>query len=144
MTAKNVILLRRIGATQHTKPWICSCNIHFNCSWRTTCRQRDTRCAGDAVRCGVSLGIGGLGMSIEGPGKVDIKCFENPGGTCRVAYNPSEPGTYQLSVKYADEHIPGHAPCIVSLLFFSYFLKPVYLECSYIKYCIKSVLWFSL
>jgi len=47
-------------------------------------------------------------MSIEGPGKVDIKCFENPGGTCRVAYNPSEPGTYQLSVKYADEHIPGH------------------------------------
>ena len=53
------------------------------------------------------LGIGGLGMSIEGPGKVDIKCFENPGGTCRVAYNPTEPGTYQLSVKYADEHIPG-------------------------------------
>jgi len=46
-------------------------------------------------------------MSIEGPGKVDIKCFENPGGTCRVVYNPSEPGTYQLSVKYADEHIPG-------------------------------------
>jgi len=53
------------------------------------------------------LGIGGLGMSIEGPGKVDIKCFETPGGTCRVAYNPTEPGTYQLSVKYADEHIPG-------------------------------------
>jgi len=52
-------------------------------------------------------GIGGLGMSIEGPGKVDIKCFENPGGTCRVAYKPTEPGTYQLSVKYADEHIPG-------------------------------------
>jgi len=53
------------------------------------------------------LGIGGLGMSIEGPGKVDIKCFESPGGTCRVAYKPTEPGTYQLSVKYADEHIPG-------------------------------------
>jgi len=46
-------------------------------------------------------------MSIEGPGKVDIKCFENPGGTCRVAYTPTEPGTYQLSVKYADEHVPG-------------------------------------
>jgi len=46
-------------------------------------------------------------MSIEGPGKVDIKCFESPGGTCRVAYKPTEPGTYQLSVKYADEHIPG-------------------------------------
>jgi len=55
----------------------------------------------------VFAGIGSLGMSIEGPGKVDIKCFENPGGACRVAYNPSEPGTYQLSVKYADEHIPG-------------------------------------
>jgi len=53
------------------------------------------------------VGIGGLGMSIEGPGKVDIKCFESPGGTCRVAYKPTEPGTYQLSVKYAEEHIPG-------------------------------------
>lgn len=52
-------------------------------------------------------GVGGLGLSVEGPGKVDIKCFENPGGTCRVAYKPTEPGTYQLSIKYADEHIPG-------------------------------------
>jgi len=60
-----------------------------------------------SVRVYVLLGIGGLGMSIEGPGKVDIKCFESPGGTCRVSYNPTEPGTYQLSVKYADEHIPG-------------------------------------
>ena len=52
-------------------------------------------------------GIGGLGLSVEGPGKVDIKCFEAAGGTCRVAYKPTEPGTYQMSVKYADQHIPG-------------------------------------
>jgi len=52
-------------------------------------------------------GIGSLGMSIEGPGKVEMKCFENPGGACRVQYKPTEPGTYQLSIRYADEHIPG-------------------------------------
>jgi len=66
--------------------------------------------------CDCLLGIGGLGMSIEGPGKVDIKCFENPGGTCRVAYKPTEPGTYQLSVKYADEHIPGSITYIMPCL----------------------------
>ena len=82
--------------------------------------------------CVVYQGIGGLGMSIEGPGKVDIKCFENPGGTCRVAYNPSEPGTYQLSVKYADEHIPGHAD-LVSLSF-SVISKTVFLDCSFNYY----------
>jgi len=63
-------------------------------------------------------------MSIEGPGKVDIKCFENPGGTCRVAYKPTEPGTYQLSVKYADEHIPGqfmHLSHLLTIVSYSYY-----------------------
>jgi len=69
-----------------------------------------------SLTCLFLTGIGGLGMSIEGPGKVDIKCFENPGGTCRVAYKPTEPGTYQLSVKYADIHVPGSVVILIVLM----------------------------
>jgi len=44
---------------------------------------------------------------VVGPSKVEIKCEENPDGTTKVLYKPTEPGQYQLAVKYADEHIPG-------------------------------------
>jgi len=52
-------------------------------------------------------GVGGLGMSVVGPGKVEIKCEENPDGTTQVSYTPHEPGQYQLAIKYADENVPG-------------------------------------
>jgi filamin len=52
-------------------------------------------------------GVGALSLSVVGPGKVDIKCDENPDGTMRVSYKPTEPGQYHLTVKYADENVPG-------------------------------------
>ena len=55
-------------------------------------------------------GYGGLGLSIEGPSKVDINCEDMEDGTCKVTYCPTEPGTYIINIKFADKHVPGEAP----------------------------------
>lgn len=55
----------------------------------------------------VFKGYGGLGLSIEGPSKVDINCEDVEDGTCKVTYCPTEPGNYIINIKFADKHIPG-------------------------------------
>ncbi|XP_043934724.1 filamin-B isoform X2 [Protopterus annectens] len=52
-------------------------------------------------------GYGGLSLSVEGPSKVDIQTEDMEDGTCRVSYCPTEPGIYIVSIKFADEHVPG-------------------------------------
>ncbi|XP_014117405.1 PREDICTED: filamin-C isoform X2 [Pseudopodoces humilis] len=54
-----------------------------------------------------SAGYGGLGLSIEGPSKVDINCEDMEDGTCKVTYCPTEPGNYIINIKFADKHVPG-------------------------------------
>lgn len=48
-----------------------------------------------------------MALSIEGPSKVDIQTEDMEDGTCGVAYCPTEPGTYVVSVRFAEEHVPG-------------------------------------
>ena len=55
----------------------------------------------------VSPGYGGLALSVEGPSKVDIQTEDLEDGTCGVSYCPSEPGSYMVSIRFAEEHIPG-------------------------------------
>ncbi|KAF6016648.1 FLNB [Bugula neritina] len=52
-------------------------------------------------------GYGGLSLSVEGPSKADITCKDKPDGTCGVTYKPTQPGTYVIAIKFADEHVPG-------------------------------------
>ncbi|XP_056293610.1 filamin-B isoform X2 [Pseudoliparis swirei] len=52
-------------------------------------------------------GYGGLALSIEGPSKVDIQTEDMEDGTCRVTYCPTEPGSYIVSIRFAEEHVPG-------------------------------------
>ncbi|CAB1345835.1 unnamed protein product [Coregonus sp. 'balchen'] len=54
-----------------------------------------------------NAGYGGLGLSIEGPSKVDINCEDVEDGTCKVTYCPAEPGNYIINIKFADQHVPG-------------------------------------
>lgn len=68
----------------------------------------DSRDPGRHVFC-FSPGYGGLGLSIEGPSKVDINCEDMEDGTCKVTYCPTEPGTYIINIKFADKHVPGEA-----------------------------------
>lgn len=53
-------------------------------------------------------GYGGLSLSIEGPSKADIECHDQDDGSCNVTYKPTEPGTYIINIKFADEHVPGN------------------------------------
>ena len=52
-------------------------------------------------------GVAALSLSVQGPSKADIKCRDNTDGTTQVTYKPTEPGNYQMTVKYGDEHVPG-------------------------------------
>ncbi|XP_070977109.1 filamin-C-like isoform X1 [Oncorhynchus clarkii lewisi] len=54
-----------------------------------------------------NAGYGGLGLSIEGPSKVDINCEDVEDGTCKVTYCPTEPGNYIINIKFAEQHVPG-------------------------------------
>lgn len=38
---------------------------------------------------------------------MDIQTEDMDDGTCSVAYCPTEPGTYVVSVRFAEEHVPG-------------------------------------
>uniref|UniRef100_H2ZJ19 Uncharacterized protein n=1 Tax=Ciona savignyi TaxID=51511 RepID=H2ZJ19_CIOSA len=70
---------------------------------------KERACVGDTAEFMVDTrraGYGGLGLSIEGPSKVDINCEDMDDGVCRVTYNP-EPGNYTINVKFADKHVPG-------------------------------------
>ncbi|XP_039299021.1 filamin-A isoform X2 [Nilaparvata lugens] len=52
-------------------------------------------------------GTGGLGLAIEGPSEAKMTCKDNRDGSCSVEYVPTEPGDYDVSIKFADKHIPG-------------------------------------
>ena len=52
----------------------------------------------DGNFCGFA-GYGGLSVSVEGPSKADIQCGDNPDGTLKVGYKPTEPGNYTLNVR---------------------------------------------
>lgn len=52
-------------------------------------------------------GYGGLALSVEGPSKVDIQTEDMEDGTCKVTYCPTEPGNYFVSIRFAEEPIPG-------------------------------------
>ncbi|XP_069693768.1 filamin-A isoform X2 [Periplaneta americana] len=52
-------------------------------------------------------GTGGLGLAIEGPSEAKMTCKDNRDGSCSVEYVPTEPGDYDVSIKFADQHIPG-------------------------------------
>ncbi|VDK87865.1 unnamed protein product [Litomosoides sigmodontis] len=52
-----------------------------------------------------NAGYGGLSVSVEGPSKAELKCTEAKEGLINIAYRPTEPGIYILSIKFADVHV---------------------------------------
>ncbi|XP_017775738.1 PREDICTED: filamin-A isoform X2 [Nicrophorus vespilloides] len=52
-------------------------------------------------------GTGGLGLAIEGPSEAKMTCKDNRDGSCSVKYIPSEEGEYDVTIKFAEQHIPG-------------------------------------
>ncbi|CAK9811186.1 cher [Anthophora plagiata] len=52
-------------------------------------------------------GNGGLALSMEGTAQPKMTCKDNYDGSCTAEYIPTEPGDYEVSIKFADQHIPG-------------------------------------
>ncbi|XP_072402901.1 filamin-A isoform X4 [Diabrotica undecimpunctata] len=52
-------------------------------------------------------GTGGLSLAIEGPSEAKMTCKDNRDGSCSVEYIPTEPGEYDISIKFTENHIPG-------------------------------------
>jgi filamin len=52
-------------------------------------------------------GTGGLSLAIEGPSEAKMTCKDNRDGSCSVEYIPTEPGEYDVAIKFADQHISG-------------------------------------
>ena len=50
-------------------------------------------------------GYGGLSVSVQGPSKAELRCKEVKAGLIKVLYEPTEPGVYAISVKFADHHV---------------------------------------
>lgn len=45
---------------------------------------------------------------------MDINCEDVDDGTCRVTYCPTEPGSYIINIKFAEQHVPGTAAEVTS------------------------------
>lgn len=54
-------------------------------------------------------GIGGLGITVEGPSESKMSCKDNRDGSCSVEYVPYTPGLYDVNITYGGEHIPGES-----------------------------------
>lgn len=52
-------------------------------------------------------GIGGVGITVEGPSESKMSCKDNKDGSCSVEYVPFSPGLYDINITYGGEHIPG-------------------------------------
>ncbi|XP_058873200.1 filamin-A-like [Acipenser ruthenus] len=57
-------------------------------------------------------GAGGLSIAIEGPSKAEISFEDRKDGSCGVSYIAQEPGDYEVSIRFNDEHIPD-SPIVV-------------------------------
>lgn len=57
-------------------------------------------------------GIGGLGITVEGPSESKMSCKDNKDGSCSVEYVPFSAGLYDVNITYGGEHIPGESTCL--------------------------------
>lgn len=59
-------------------------------------------------------GFGKVQVSVQGPAKCELKCENVKTNLFSVGYKPTEPGTYQLSVRFSGDHVPG-SPFIIKV-----------------------------
>uniref|UniRef100_S4RG61 Filamin C n=1 Tax=Petromyzon marinus TaxID=7757 RepID=S4RG61_PETMA len=54
-----------------------------------------------------AAGVGGLGLTVEGPCEARLECHDHGDGTCSVSYLPVQAGEYAVNILFADAHVPG-------------------------------------
>lgn len=70
----------------------------------------------------LGAGTGSLGLAIEGPSEAKMTCKDNRDGSCSVEYTPTESGDYDVSIQFAEKHIPG-SPFKVRIINLNSFIK---------------------
>lgn len=64
----------------------------------------------------ILLGLGALGISVEGAHRSDLDVKEKSATEFLLSYKPHEPGIYLLNMMFGDEHVTGDCdPHIVRL-----------------------------
>ncbi|KAK7498578.1 hypothetical protein BaRGS_00010238 [Batillaria attramentaria] len=86
--------------------------VHACLAWALQLLSGSLPISYDSVVC--NPGYGALSISIEGPHRSDIECYEASGRVFTIHYSPHEPGIYILNVRFADEHVPG-SPFLVNV-----------------------------
>lgn len=91
----------------------------FNINAKNVCEPKNCKATGGGLISGVTgmlsefiiethdAGLGGLTLAIEGPAETKLECIDNKNGSCSVQYLPTEPGDYEISIFFANTHIPG-------------------------------------
>ncbi|XP_076028123.1 filamin B a isoform X2 [Genypterus blacodes] len=60
-------------------------------------------------------GAGGLSIAVEGPSRAEIAFDDRKDGSCGISYVAQEPGDYEVSVKFNEQHIPD-SPYLVPVV----------------------------
>ncbi|XP_028303701.1 filamin B a isoform X2 [Gouania willdenowi] len=60
-------------------------------------------------------GAGGLSVAVEGPSRAEVSFDDRKDGSCGVSYVAQEPGDYEISVKFNEQHIPD-SPYLVPVV----------------------------
>lgn len=60
-------------------------------------------------------GAGGLSIAMEGPSRAELSFSDSKDGSCDVSYVAQEPGHYEISVKFNEQHIPD-SPFLVPVV----------------------------
>lgn len=66
-------------------------------------------------------GMGGLGITVEGPSESKMSCTDNKDGSCSVEYVPFTAGLYDVNITYGGEHIPGEIATLNLMLLVAFF-----------------------
>ncbi len=48
-----------------------------------------------------------INIKFGGPSEAKMTCRDNHDGSCTVEYLPTKKGVYDITVKFAEQHIPG-------------------------------------
>lgn len=79
--------------------------------------------------CASGVGVGELSVTIDGPSRAQVVIRDEAEGNCKVEYEVTEPGLYEIDVKFNDAHIaqsPFRVKIWIKIKFFRFLLNQLH------------------
>lgn len=89
------ILVGLLGSHEAHRAYACGSGLE---SGRVDRKESFTVCAG-------GVGVGELSVTVDGPSRAQVVIQDEANGNCNVEYAVTEPGLYEIDVKFNDAHI---------------------------------------